>query len=197
MPGKIAVEAVHTVFLFVIGGATPATARGSGVLRVHHWEAVMKRNQFVLALFILLALILASPASSLAQNTATLSGVVTDPQGGSIKAARVTLISKSTGAERSTSSGDDGRYSFVSLAPGKYKVRVDGGSGFSVLQEDNLEITVGAEADFSPQLQLRGIVTTAQVRAETSAVEPTTTDESNTIAQQQINDTPINGRAFE
>jgi len=157
----------------------------------------MKRNQFVLALFILLALILAGAGGSPAQNTATLSGVVTDPQGGSIQAAKITLISKSTGAERSTSSGNDGRYTFVSLAPGKYKVRVDGGSGFSVLQEDNLEITVGAEADFSPQLQLRGIVNITEVTATTSIVEPTKTEVSNTIGQQQITDTPINGRAFE
>jgi len=129
----------------------------------------MKRNQFVLALFILLALILAGAGGSPAQNTATLSGVVTDPQGGSIQAAKITLISKSTGAERSTSSGNDGRYTFVSLAPGKYKVRVDGGSGFSkfgtgISLKGFLALTVGSRTWFV-MLLLVDPVSAASLRA--------------------------------
>jgi hypothetical protein len=154
----------------------------------------MKRNHWLLAFAILLACALLNVANSGAQNAATLSGVVTDPQGGSIKGAKVTLVYKSTGAERSATCNDDGRYSFVSLAPGKYKIRVDGGSGFSVLEQDNLDITVGAEADFSPQLRLRGSAASIEVTAETSIVEPTKTEVANTIGGQQIPDTPINGR---
>ena len=61
----------------------------------------MKRSHLVFALLILLALILGITNNAAAQNTATLSGVITDPQGGSVSDAKVTLISKSTGAVRS------------------------------------------------------------------------------------------------
>src|ERR1051326_723816 len=156
----------------------------------------MKRSQMVLALLTLLVLILANAGSSRAQNTATLSGVVSDPQGGSVKGAKVTLTNKGTGAERSATANDDGRYSFVSVSPGLYTLTVDAGSGFNVFEKDNLSITVGADAEFSPQLSLRGVATTATVTAETAVIEPTKTEVSNTIDQRKIDNLPINGRDY-
>jgi len=156
----------------------------------------MKRSHFVSALVILLALMSATANSTRGQNTATLSGVVTDPQGGSVKAAKVTLTNKSTGAERTTMSGEEGHYAFVSLPPGTYTISVDAGTGFNVFEKDDLVVTVGEEAVFSPQLSLRGITTTATVTAETRLIEPTKTEVSNTIDQRQIEYLPSNGRNY-
>ena len=77
----------------------------------------MKRSHSVYALLILLALTLGTARNARSQNTATLTGVVTDPQGGTVKAAKVTLTNKSTGAQRTTVAGDEGRYTFVSVSP--------------------------------------------------------------------------------
>src|SRR5499425_1910545 len=107
----------------------------------------MKRNQTWSALLIFFVLALRVGGAA-AQNTATLSGVVQDQQGGSIRGAKVTLTSKSTGAERTSVSNDEGRYSFVALAPGTYKISVDGGTNFSVFDQDGLKVTVGQEAEF-------------------------------------------------
>src|SRR6516225_1272137 len=98
----------------------------------------MKRNQVVFALMILLALMLVSPGGMWAQNTATLSGAVTDPQGRGLQAAKLTLTNKGTGTERALQSGDDGRYTFVSVAPGTYRMRVEAGAGFSVFVREDL-----------------------------------------------------------
>src|SRR5260221_14221565 len=99
----------------------------------------MKRNQFVLALFILLALILAGAANSFAQvNSATLSGVITDPQGLTVKPAKVSLINKATGAERSLVADDKGRYVFIGLPPGAYELTMDAGPSFKTLKAENL-----------------------------------------------------------
>src|SRR5882724_1307502 len=156
----------------------------------------MKRNQFVSALVFLLALMLQFAGGAKGQNTATLSGIVTDPQGGTVKAARVTLINKSTGAVRTTLSGDEGHYAFVLLSPGRYKISVDAGTGFNVFEQDDLVVTVGEEATFAAQLSLRGVTTTATVTAETALIEPTKTEVSNTVNQSQIEYMPINGRKF-
>ncbi|HKF26219.1 MAG TPA: carboxypeptidase-like regulatory domain-containing protein, partial [Candidatus Acidoferrum sp.] len=86
----------------------------------------MKRNQTWSALLISVALAFCAGGAA-AQNTATLSGVVKDQQGGSIRGAKVTLTSKSTGASRTSVSNDEGRYTFVALAPGSYKIAADGG----------------------------------------------------------------------
>src|SRR5215467_8177573 len=144
----------------------------------------MKRNHWLLAFAVLLVCTLLNAASSPAQNTATLSGVVKDQSSGSVKGAKVTLISKSTGAERSAISDDEGRYSFVSLAPASYKVRVEGPAGFEVLEEDDLEITVGAQASLNPVLKVRGNVSTALVTARLEIIERDQSEVSNTIGGQ-------------
>jgi hypothetical protein len=159
-------------------------------------EAVMKRNQMLSALLTLLVLMLTVGDRVAAQNTATLSGVVKDQQGGSIRAAKVTLTSKSTGAERTSVSNDEGRYGFVSLVPGKYQITVDAGANFSVFEQDGLTITVGQEAEFDPLLSLRGVATTTTVTAETTLIEENKTEVSNTVDQRRIDNLPINGRDY-
>ncbi|HKF24654.1 MAG TPA: TonB-dependent receptor, partial [Candidatus Acidoferrum sp.] len=156
----------------------------------------MKRNQTVYALLILLAVILAAAGRTPAQNTATLSGVVKDQQGGSIRGAKVTLASKSTGAGRTSVSNDEGRYSFVALAPGTYKISVDAGANFSVFEQEGLTVTVGQEAEFDPQLTVRGLATTTTVTAETTLIEENKTEVSNTVDQRRIDNLPINGRDY-
>jgi Carboxypeptidase regulatory-like domain/TonB dependent receptor len=159
-------------------------------------EAVMKRNQMLSALLTLLVLMLTAGNRVVAQNTATLSGVVKDQQGGSIREAKVTLTSKSTGAERTSVSNDEGRYGFVSLVPGKYQITVDAGTNFSVFEQDGLTITVGQEAEFDPVLNLRGVATTTTVTAETTLIEENKTEVSNTVDQRRIDNLPINGRDY-
>src|SRR5215467_7472609 len=156
----------------------------------------MKRNQTVYALLILLAVILAAAGRTSAQNTATLSGVVKDQQGGSIRGAKVTLASKSTGAGRTSVSNDEGRYSFVALAPGTYKISVDAGANFSVFEQEGLTVTVGQEAEFDPQLTVRGEATTTTETAETTLIEENKTEVSNTVDQRRIDNLPINGRDY-
>jgi len=150
----------------------------------------------MLALSILLVLTLASVRPSTAQNTATLSGTVLDPQGLGIKSAKVTLVKKNTGAERSVVTDESGHYVFVSLAPGTYSVTVDGGAGFGQFVNDELAITVGQEATYDMQLVLRGVEQSTTVTATTTLVETTKTEVSQTVDQRLIDNLPINGRDF-
>src|ERR1700720_2587223 len=157
----------------------------------------MKRNQLVFALLVLLVLILGNPVHSSAQsNTATLSGAVTDPQGLGVKSAQITLVNKATGAERTTAADDNGRYTFVSLAPGVYRMTVDGGSGFSSLTAEDMVVTVGEDATYNPKLQLHGVQQTVTVTSETATVETTKSEVSQTIDQRRIDNLPINGRNY-
>src|SRR5712672_1629804 len=157
----------------------------------------MKRNQLLFALSVLLVLILGNPVHSSAQsNTATLSGAVTDPQGLGVKSAKITLVNKATGAERTTTADDNGRYTFVSLAPGIYRMTVDGGSGFSSLTAEDMVVTVGEDATYNPKLQLHGVQQTVTVTSETATVETTKSEVSQTIDHRRIDNLPINGRNY-
>ncbi len=73
-------------------------------------------------------LLLAGPAR--AQFSGNIEGVVTDPSGGSIGSAKITITNLSTNVSASTTSDSAGYYHFLSLAPGRYKVRVEA-SGFA------------------------------------------------------------------
>jgi len=156
----------------------------------------MKRNQKLSALLTLLVLTLATGSRASAQNTSTLSGVIRDQQGGGIQAVKVTLTSKSTGAERTSVSNEEGRYGFLSLAPGTYKITVDAGANFSLFEQEGLTVTVGQEAEFDPVLSVRGVATTTTVTAETTLIEENKTEVSNTVDQRRIDNLPINGRDY-
>ena len=106
----------------------------------------MLRTFRVLLAMLLLALAMMWAIPGRAQNTADLSGTVTDPSGAALKGVNVTVTLLSTGASRSTTTNDTGYYSFVQLPPGHYKVTVDAGEHFDVRENPDLELTVGAAA---------------------------------------------------
>src|SRR5438477_1164174 len=157
----------------------------------------MKRSQLGSALMILLVLILGSPFHSIAQvNTATLSGVVTDPQGLAVKSATITVINNATGAQRSVVTDDAGHYVFVGLPPGSYKMTVDGGPGFKALTNQDLVVTVGQDANYNPKLEIGGVQQTVTVSSQIATVETSKSEVSQTVDQRRIDNLPINGRNY-
>jgi hypothetical protein len=168
-------------------------------------EENMERGQSVFALIVrrsaltvlLCASALICAGKAAAQvNTATLSGTVTDKQGGGVQNAKVTLTNVATGSERSAETDDTGRYTLVGLPPGRYKMSVDGGANFAAYQNESIVVTVGENATLDPRLELRGMQQTVTVTAETAAIETTKTDVSQTIEQRRIDNLPINGRSY-
>ena len=54
----------------------------------------------------------------LAQSTAVLQGTVTDPSGGALKDAKVTVKNIATGQERTVQTDEQGNYTFSALPAG-------------------------------------------------------------------------------
>ncbi|HLK04440.1 MAG TPA: TonB-dependent receptor [Candidatus Acidoferrum sp.] len=156
----------------------------------------MSRRQYVCAWMLLVILILGWAGNSAAQNTASLSGTVMDPQGLAVRNAKLTLTSSTTGAERTAMSDDNGRYSFVSLAPGTYKLTVDGGGNFGVFTNESIAVRVGENASFDPRLELHGVQQTVRVTSEAANIETTKSEVSDTIDTRRIDGLPINGRNY-
>jgi hypothetical protein len=157
--------------------------------------ALIVRRSTLTVLLCALALICAGKVAAQV-NTATLSGTVTDKQGGGVQSAKVTLTNVATGSERSAETDDTGHYTLVGLPPGRYKMRVDGASNFAAYQNESIVVTVGENATLDPRLELRGVQQTVTVTAETAAIETTKTDVSQTIEQRRIDNLPINGRSY-
>src|SRR5437763_14553744 len=56
---------------------------------------------------------------------ATLSGLITDPSGSGVPAAKVTVKNLATNEEQSQNSNQSGEYSIPFLVPGNYSIRVE------------------------------------------------------------------------
>jgi len=57
-------------------------------------------------------------------DTGSLSGRVTDAQGGVIGGSQIQLQNQATGAERRTASDETGQYTFTLIPPGRYNIEV-------------------------------------------------------------------------
>jgi len=64
-------------------------------------------------------------AAAHAQYRASIQGVVTDPQGGVVSDATVTLKNEETGQTYKATSGGDGIFNFNGLPPSKFTITVE------------------------------------------------------------------------
>ena len=57
--------------------------------------------------------------------TGSVNGVINDPGGATVAGANVTLRNSETGAERTTTTNEQGEFDFQQVSPGKYSVSVE------------------------------------------------------------------------
>src|SRR5271165_3603090 len=157
----------------------------------------MQRRQSLFACVLLCVAILLAVTTAVAQvNTATLSGLVTDPQGLSVRGAKVTATSLATGAERTATADEGGHYSIVGLVPGEYKIRVEGGTSFAPYEDPSVQVRVGQEAVLNVKLELGTQTQVVTVSSESLPIETTRSESAQTVEERQIDNLPINGRNY-
>ena len=74
-----------------------------------------------------------APGSALGQTTGSFVGTVTDPNGGAIAGAKITVTSPQTGLARTTDSNGQGEYLVPLLPPATYDIGVEA-AGFEGFQ---------------------------------------------------------------
>ena len=93
---------------------------------------------------ILLVIVLCTVTVLGQQANAGLRGQVLDEFGGAIVGATITLID-AKGTEKSTTTNDQGNYSFTGLLPGKYTLRAIN-SGFAPFESAEVNVVAGRNA---------------------------------------------------
>src|SRR4030095_5752023 len=93
-----------------------------------HLRGLLQSSLMLVVLFI-------GAITAFGQSSA-LTGTIIDPQGNAVNGATITATNVATNAARSTTSSKDGSYQIPQLAPGTYRVRVEGQGFASVVQED-------------------------------------------------------------
>ena len=126
--------------------------------------------------------------------TASLQGRTYDKSGAMVTKAKVTATNSDTGLSRSTISGDTGDYQIAALPVGNYRVAVEA-QGFQS-QTRTVKLTVGETVSLDFSLAPGQVAQEVTVTTDAPLIETTRTSTDSVIAEQQIQNLPVNGRQF-
>src|SRR5215470_8175603 len=146
--------------------------------------------------FSLAVLVWALCASVWAQlPTATLNGIVRDPQGAVIAGAKVVLTFKATATTREETTGPAGEYVFANLEAGNYEVRVEA-QGFGAREFQGVLLEVGRTQTLDVSLALATVGQQVTVGEVSTQVELTQSTVENVVESSTVESIPLNGRNF-
>jgi len=144
-----------------------------------------------IALFILVV-----SASLFAQDTASITGTVTDPSGAAVKGAQVRVSSPDRGIDHTVPTNDSGDYLVAGLPPGPVVVDVTA-QGFKKFEAKGVILRVGQKARTDVTLQVGASNTVVEVEGTAVAqVETQSSDLTGTVTGKQITQLELNGRNF-
>jgi hypothetical protein len=151
------------------------------------------RHLFRAAALVMVALV---PGLASAQaTTATIRGVVHDPQGAPVPSATVAVSGRDTGISRSVQTATDGTFVIGSLLPSVVDLTVSAG-GFAPVKRTGLVLEVGQTAAVDISLALAGVQERVDVAARAAAVDTSRSVVDAVIGSAAIEALPLNGRNF-
>jgi hypothetical protein len=141
-------------------------------------------------LCVLLCLALGSVAQA---QTVTLSGTVTDNQGGVLPGVTITVTDVDTGRQQVSVTDANGVYRFPILPAGTYRLEADL-SGFAHMVLPSLELLVGQAASVPIKMSLAGVEETVTVTGESPLVDVLTSEVAGNVDRRMMEDLPVQGR---
>jgi hypothetical protein len=146
---------------------------------------------------ILLSVVLL-PGRATAQQitTGTIQGTVTDASGASMPGVSVEARNVDTNLSRTQVTEGDGRYVFLQLPPGSYRVTFSL-PGFATYVQDNVVLTVGQVITLPVAMKVSGVAETVTVSTSPGVIESSRTSAATTINELTVESLPILGRKFE
>jgi hypothetical protein len=146
--------------------------------------------------FLVAFLVAALAVPVLAQKiTGTIRGTVTDPSGGVIAGAKVTVKNEDTGLTRVSETNSEGIYSFAELPVGSYRVEVEQ-AAFKSAVRSRITLNVADTRAVDVQLETGNISEVVDVEVAAVAVKTVGADVSGVVTGEQARELPLNGRNF-
>jgi hypothetical protein len=146
-------------------------------------------------LFVLLACV--PPAAAQTQiTTGVIQGAVSDATGASLPGVTVEARNLDTNVGRTLVTEADGRFVFLQLPPGNYRVTFTL-QGFATMVQENVQLTVGQAVTLPIAMKVSGVAETVTVTTATGVIETSRNAAATTLNQTTIETIPILGRKFE
>jgi len=125
---------------------------------------------------------------------ATLSGTITDPSGGGVAKADVTIKNSATGITRIVSTNGDGFYSAPNLQPGDYAVSTSA-AGFASATA-SITLTVGAQQALNLILKVGQATETVRVTGAAPNIDLVDSAIGGVNDETTVRELPLNGRSW-
>jgi hypothetical protein len=151
------------------------------------------RTSIFVVLILLLSCSFGATSAALAQENATIDGVVTDPTGALVTHAAVKLVNRDTGDTRTATTNDSGLFGFSALRIGNYNLTVTS-KGFKIASLNNIVLNVAQTLEENVVLQVGGEGQTVSVEANALQVQTETSQVDSLISGAQVAELATNGR---
>jgi outer membrane receptor protein involved in Fe transport len=120
-------------------------------------------------------------------------GTVTDPSGGAVSGAKVTLLNEDTNTSRETQTSTTGEYLFLEVPVGSYEIDVVG-TGFKKYQRKGIVLVLNEIANVDVALQVGGSMETVEVTGAPPVIDTTTTQLGAVMTDQSVRELPLSTR---
>lgn len=141
----------------------------------------------------LIFFLFALPVSAQVFDTATITGLVTDPSGAVVPHATVTISNLGTSIARTLQTDNGGNFVASALPFGNYVVSATA-SGFGKATSQTIVLNVGATVQVNLGLTVAGTSENIVITGTSTTVDTTSTVMGTTLDSNQIANLPINGR---
>ncbi len=126
----------------------------------------------------------------------SLTGKITDPHGAVVPGSKVDIKNVETGIVSSTTTGEDGAYSFPLLQPGKYELTVTK-ENFNTAVRDGIQVRVADRLTLDVQLEI-GITAMVTTVASGLTLDTGTVNTGTVVTGKQISELPLTeGTAYQ
>lgn len=165
------------------------------VLKVRVMSKSPSSRLSVLPFLLFLIACLNSPAHGQMEN-GTIYGSVTDPTGAVVPDATIRLTDVDRGLEIEVSTGSTGFYTFATVSPGHYQIRVEK-SGFKTVLLTGITVNVQDNLEDNFKLDVGSASDAITVTANAANVNTTDGAVSSVVDHTFADNIPLNGRSFQ
>ena len=123
----------------------------------------------------------------------TITGTITDPQGGGVPNAKVTIVEDATGLTYTVQTGVTGEYVRPLLKPGTYTVTVEA-PGFRKAEQKGVVVTAGDRIAVNLTLTIGDVTQTVEVSAAATLLQTESTSQGASLNTSEVSQLPLGGQ---
>ena len=155
------------------------------------WQRLVRcRRNIFSPLVLALTLLLAAPFAGAQSTGGRIRGTVTDPSGGAVPAANITLRNEATGSQRTAQSDASGEYAFLEVPVGTYTVELEL-AGFKKYVHKSVTLELNQILTLDIGLQLGGATDVIEVSGAPPLVDTTSTQLGAVVNERTVSQLPL------